>query len=109
MIFWKDFILDDTIGPVLSPELFQDIGEERGTLKVCRRKRLGSPSVQEDAWGMKNEAIEVASIQETRQEQRPARMVGHSSLDSYSNARSHMDVAGDRANSKLQRQCREEA
>ena len=63
MIRWKDFVLDDVIGP----SLILDFNE-------CRETRPGSAqSVMEDA---------KAHIQETRQEQRPARMVGLSSLDS---------------------------
>lgn len=89
MIHWQDFILDENIGPVLSPELFEGQPEPIS----CRRKRLGSPSIMDDARGTQTEAIDVASFQETRQEQRPARMVGLSSLDS---ARSHTDVSGDR-------------
>ena len=61
MIHWKDFILDERFGPILSVPSEQ----------VCAT-RPGVPSVMEDA----------RSIQETRPEQRPARMVGLSSLDS---------------------------
>lgn len=68
MIIWKDFVLDDFFGPTLFFE-----GE---TTKVCRTSgketRMGASGVMEDA-GPK--------IQETRQEQRPARMVGLLSLD----------------------------
>lgn len=66
MIFWKDFILDDVCGPVLS------LNEtERTGMQVCRRGRLGGSGIMEDARSG-------VSIQETEQEQRPARMVGHS-------------------------------
>ena len=63
MILWKDFILDDVIGPTLRPD-------------VCREAIGESPDVMEDAR---------AAIQETGREQRPARMVGHSSSDSARN------------------------
>ena len=97
MILWKDFVLDDDFGPVLSPELF--LGDEPVPTS-CRRKRLGSPSIMDDARGTQNGTtprnLDGVPIQETRQEQRPARMVGLSSLDS---AQSHTDVSrGDRAN-----------
>ena len=78
MILWKDFILDDFVGPVLANI------ENEPAPKSCRRKRFGSPSVMEDAMGAKTETSEYVSIQETRQERWPARMVGFSSLDSAS-------------------------
>jgi hypothetical protein len=85
VIFWKDFILDDVVGPILA-----DVGsKDDKDYKVCRRTRLGSPSVMEDARGN--------TIQETGQEQRPARMAGLSSLDSSTTAQTHTDVSrGDR-------------
>ena len=51
MIFWKDFVFDDVFGPMLV------VSEPDGT---------GSLSIRNDA----------IAIQETRQEQMPARMVG---------------------------------
>ncbi len=99
MIFWKDFLLDDDLGAVLSPELFSG---DSPVPTVCRRKRLGSPSVMDDARGTKTETAsqDGGSIQETGQEQRPARMVGHSNLDS---AQSHKDVSrGNRAQFRQQ-------
>jgi hypothetical protein len=87
VILWKDFILDDVVGPILDV----DFDDEKEILTSCRRKRIGSPSVMEDANGI---------IQETRQEQRPARMVGLSNLDSP--AEPHMEVSlGDRHVSRL--------
>jgi hypothetical protein len=80
VILWKDFILDENIGPVLSPEIFEG---DAPVPTSCRRKRLGSPNCQEDGRGITNEATSIVSIQETRQKQRPARMVGLSSLDSH--------------------------
>ena len=77
MIFWKDFILDDILGPILNfPETKESEGKKKED-ESCRRKRLGSPKVMDDA-------REVAGtlIQETGQVKRPARMVGLSSLDS---------------------------
>ena len=59
MIIWKDFILDDFLGPVL---------------KDVRATDSDGTSIMEDA--------NAGSIQETRQGSRPARMVGFSSLDS---------------------------
>jgi hypothetical protein len=84
VIVWKDFVLDDVAGPVLLEELV-DITD----LKVCRGKRVASssimpktkPSVMEDSTG--EQAVQ---IQETGQEQRPARMVGLSGLDFNSSA-----------------------
>lgn len=73
MILWNDFVLDDVCGPILA-----EAGEEP-EIKVCRVKRLGSPSVMEDARGFGLGK----HIQETGQETRPARMVGHSASDSY--------------------------
>jgi hypothetical protein len=70
VITWKDFVFDDVMGPILMD------------FESCRGTRLGSPSVMEDANGI---------IQETGQEQRPARMVGLSNLDSK--AQSHMEVS----------------
>jgi len=77
VIYWKDFILDENFGPILEvpgPEI---------VLTSCRVSRLGRPKNQDDSNG---------EIQETGQEQRPARMVGLSSLDSQKSAESHMDV-----------------
>lgn len=72
MIFWKDFILDDIVGPILA------MPEERSKIGG-REERLGSPDARNGASGTNTAKAE---IQETRQEQRPARMVGHSSHDS---------------------------
>ena len=73
MIFWKDFLLDDIVGPILAmPD---------DPHASCREaKRLGGPDTRNGASGA-NGVLDT-SIQETRQEQRPARMVGHSSHDS---------------------------
>lgn len=70
MIIWQDFVLDDVCGPLL--QAIEDATEE--SIPVCRRTRLGSPSVMDDATG--------SQIQETGQGQRPARMVGQPNLDS---------------------------
>lgn len=72
MIFWKDFILDDIVGPILAMP-------EEGSQTGGRKERLGSPEARNGASGTNTAKAE---IQETRQEQRPARMVGHSSHDS---------------------------
>lgn len=66
MIFWKDFILDDVVGPILN--------FDQTSSTNCREERNGRPSIKTDTG--------VKQIQETRQEQRPARMAGLSNLDS---------------------------
>jgi hypothetical protein len=92
VIFWKDFLLDDVVGPVLA------LPEERLSTKSSREEvRLGSPNTRNGASG-KQETLDV-SIQETRQEQRPARMVGHSSHDSAQVDR--MSVGSNRAITNL--------
>jgi hypothetical protein len=68
VILWKDFVLDDQFGPSLHLAGAEDT-------QVGRETRFGNPSVMEDA--------NRVSIQETRQDSRPARMVGYSSLDSH--------------------------
>lgn len=60
MIFWKDFILDDKFGPLLS------IADGQGEGDVA--------AVMEDGGGQ--------HIQETRQGRQPARMVGNNLLES---------------------------
>lgn len=60
MIYWKDFVLDDVIGPYLKVR-FSD--------PRSREKNAQCPGVMEDA------------IQETGQVKRPARMVGPTSLE----------------------------
>ena len=88
MIIWKDFILDDVVGPILAmPEEMQ-----RELTKGSRKEeRLGRPDAMKGARGKKCEVerssethVQVLSttIQETRQEIQPARMVGSSSHDS---------------------------
>jgi hypothetical protein len=95
VITWQDFILDDVCGPVLNfdetsravdraPVRRDRSGEN---LQSCRRTRLGSPSIMEDAGDI---------IQETRQENRPARMVGFSSPESSSSQPSMEAGLGDR-------------
>ncbi len=69
MICWNDFILDDVIGPILN------LGDDQSSYTSCRVVQNGRPSTS-------NGTEVVNQIQETRQEQRPARMVGHSELDS---------------------------
>jgi hypothetical protein len=80
VITWKDFILDDQFGPQLVIEVSND---ELIVAKTCRRTWTGKDSsVMEDARGL---AVNVP-IQETGQEQRPARMVGSSGLESHTRA-----------------------
>jgi hypothetical protein len=69
VICWNDFILDDVLGPVLN------FGDEDVSYTSCRAVRNGRPSTS-------NGTEVVNQIQETSREQRPARMVGHSVLDS---------------------------
>ena len=98
MIFWKDFILDDVVGPSLfiGSEDFVNTSvknsvvsaaknfSEEASHESCRGKRFGGSSDMEVASG--------AQIQETRQEQKPARMVGFSGLESHKSARVGMDA-----------------
>lgn len=62
MITWKDFILDDVIGAVLSPEIFED----ENLLKVSRKPRTTRTSDMDVA-------DRVALIQETRHASEPKR------------------------------------
>ena len=85
MIFWKDFILDDKVGPLLvatTSAMPINVSRRRKQIAAqsCREMRFGSPSVMEDALGT-NGTLDGVSIQETRREQRPARMVGPGDLD----------------------------
>ena len=73
MIYWNDFIFDEILGPILA------MPEERpqgNRITV----RSGDTDARNGASG--NKQVLSISIQETRQEQRPARMVGLSSHDS---------------------------
>lgn len=72
LVKWNDFVLDEEFGPTLDTS---DLD--------CRRMRLGRPSIRKDA--------QANLIQETGQEQRPARMVGSSGSE-YQNAPSDMEV-----------------
>lgn len=103
MIFWKDFILDDGLGPVLSPELFS------GAEKVRRDLRVNRSRVKDDASAR-------VLIQETRREDEPLRATntgcvrnaswtkvqaqGTNSTDLETNAPSHMDVGNDGTKSR---------
>ncbi len=62
MITWKDFVLDDVIGAVLSPEIF----ESDDLLKVCREPRSNRTCDMDVA-------DRVALIQETRHASEPKR------------------------------------
>jgi len=92
VICWKDFILDNDIGPCL--ELFGKIKcevkknkaiQKEIKIKVCDTQSPDkqNPSVMEDA-GVCNNAKtqESVKIQETRRIQRPARKAGHTELES---------------------------
>lgn len=84
MIYWQDFLIDFNTGPILSAAE----REMKGGLRVAKATRnnpTGKPEIKEDN--------SVSLIQETRQEKRPARMVGSSSLD-LQNKPCGMDAAG---------------
>ena len=72
MIEWMDFVLDDFIGPSLKME-----GQ------FCRTTRTGRPVIMEDEKRDGNIVghVDLSTIQETGQVNRPARMVGSHSLD----------------------------
>ena len=70
MIYWMDFALDEVLGPVLVTE----------GLGGFRTGEVGQASVEDDA-NAATGALGSALIQETRQGQQPARMVGQSSLE----------------------------
>jgi hypothetical protein len=61
VILWKDFIIDDGFGPVLSPEIFSGMEEVRRDRRVTRSRVM-------------DDASAVALIQETRREDEPLRM-----------------------------------
>lgn len=85
MITWTDFVLDDVIGPSLAIRPAQGEGS--------RWTQAGDGlSVMEDARSL---AVDVP-IQETGQEQRPARMVGSTGLDSkHAGIRTGMEAGQD--------------
>jgi hypothetical protein len=91
VICWNDFILDDVLGPVLN------FDKDETSYASCRMVRNGRPSTSDDQAGRKpcREFIGtevVNQIQETSREKQPARMVGHSELDSNR----HEDMEVDR-------------
>jgi hypothetical protein len=69
-------------------------------LYQCREKRPRISSVMEDAEGANKGSPQCDLIQETGQEQRPARMVGLSSLDSVYSSK---DAGWDREGQLLRR------
>ncbi len=77
MIRWTDYVFDKVLGPVL------DVPEPG--VKVCQEELLAHNRITEDANG-KTASQKCEAIQETGQEQRPARMVGLSSSDLPSRA-----------------------
>lgn len=80
MICWNDFILDDVLGPVLN------LANDETSYTSCRVVQNGRPSAR-------NGTEVVNQIQETSREKQPARMVGHSELDSNR----HEDMEVDRS------------
>ena len=95
MIFWKDFILDDILGPILAmpeerPVQDCESGLDPFSQDSRYETRFGQPSDTRNGASGKHKNIgelcspvaAKAEIQETRQEPRPARMVGRSSHDS---------------------------
>jgi hypothetical protein len=96
VIYWKDFILDDVMGPVLR------IPESASSGKQSDRTETRDASCTDTEEGTR------AQIQETRTEQRPARMVGPSDLDS--SAQVDMDVSrSNAAQARLSVRCEGEA
>ena len=71
MIFWKDFIIDDFMGPLLNVD-----GLKSSEMSLEVRVVDGCDSViKEDEYASRKH------IQETRRENEPARMVGQTGLD----------------------------
>lgn len=103
MIFWKDFILDDGLGPVLSPDLFSGLEEVRRDLRVNRSR-------------VKDDASVRTSIQETRREDELLRGTntgcvrtaswtkvqaqGMASIDLETDVSSHMEVENEGTESR---------
>jgi hypothetical protein len=91
VICWNDFILDDVLGPVLN------FDKDETSYISCRMVRNGRPST--------SDGTEVVNqIQETSREKQPARMVGHSELDSNR----HEDMEVDRTDPAPNMRLREE-
>ena len=93
MIAWKDFVFDDVMGAVLSPEIF----ENDDLLKVSRKPRTTRTSNMDVA-------DRVALIQETRHASEPKRNSntgcvrpadGLESLETSQLNHRDVDVAGD--------------
>jgi len=99
VIFWKDFILDDGLGPVLSPGIFSGDKKVRRSLNASRSR-------------IKDDASARALIQETRRDAEPLSatntgcgpdtawtkvQVQGMEANLEDNASSHMDVESDLA------------
>jgi hypothetical protein len=83
VIYWKDFVLDDVLGPIfVMPESSTPRPEIYDQSYRTEATEPGRTDTEDGAR---------AQIQETRTEQRPARMVGLSDLDS--SAQVDMDVS----------------
>jgi hypothetical protein len=96
VITWKDFVLDDIVGPVLMLPEEALKADRPATDGRVEGTRLGSPEARNGASGNNSAKAE---IQETRPEQRPARMVGSSSHDSAQVDRK--SAGSDRANNPM--------
>ena len=75
MIYWQDFLLDFTTGPVL---IAAETMREETFRFVRRAKRNNNPMGKPE---LRDEMTVSLTIQEMRQEKWPARMVGSSSLE----------------------------
>lgn len=71
MIFWNGFVMDEVLGPLLSIEHWDESFRRSGETRARGQDGRSSSGAQG-----------CASIQETRQGQRPARMVGYQAIDS---------------------------
>ena len=82
MIFWKDFLLDDFVGPMLVVPNRPAAAES----SVCQEANPAPGTVMEDGMAgtttVGKDFGQSSPVQETRQELRPARMAGLSDLGS---------------------------
>jgi hypothetical protein len=107
-IFWKDFVLDDNFGALLFFENVDQPESSRRVAGLCpplpsALKNCSTEAARAGCTGTQEGTR--AKIQETRTEQRPARMVGLFDLDSIS---AHVDMEVDRSISALRPNVRRE-
>jgi hypothetical protein len=74
VIFWNGFALDEVLGPLLVTEHWDESFRRSGETRARGQDGQSSSTAQG-----------CASIQETRQGQRPARMVGYQAIDPEQN------------------------